>query len=215
MSIWAIIPAKSPDAAKARLAPALSAAERAALARRFFRGTVEAALACPALAGVIVVSASPELRALAVELGAHAWPDPPSPGTPRQWGGDALNAAIAFGCARAAALGATAALVLPADLPLLAPTVIAEFLDEAGDAAVALAPDRANVGTNALLLRPPRALAPAFGPASFDRHRAAARARGLSVAVVRRPALALDLDTPADLALLGCAGAHGAEVGHG
>ena len=209
MSIWAVIPAKSPDAAKARLAPALSAEERAALARRLFRGTVEAALACPALAGAIVVSPSPELRTLAVELGAHACPDPPSHHA------DALNAAIAFGCARAAALGATAALVLPADLPLLTPAVIMEFLVQAGDAAVAVAPDRANVGTNALLLRPPWALAPAFGPASCDRHRAVARARGLSAAIVRLPALALDLDTPADLALLGCAGAHGAEAARG
>ena len=209
MSIWAVIPAKSPDAAKARLAPALSAEERAALARRLFRGTVDAALACAALAGAIVVSASPELRALAVELGAHACPDPPSRHA------DALNAAIAFGCARAAALGATAALVLPADLPFLAPAVITEFLDKAGDAAVAVAPDRANVGTNALLLRPPWALAPTFGPASCDRHRAAARARGLCAAIVRLPALALDLDTPADLALLGCAGAHGAEAARG
>jgi 2-phospho-L-lactate/phosphoenolpyruvate guanylyltransferase len=208
MSIWAVIPAKNPDAAKARLAPALSAEERAALARRLFRGTVEAALGCAALAGAIVVSASPELRALAVELGAHACPDPPSHHA------DALNAAIAFGCARAAALGATAALVLPADLPFLAPAVVMEFLDQAGDAAVAVAPDRANVGTNALLLRPPWALAPTFGPASCDRHRAAARARGLSAAIVRLPALALDLDTPADLALLGCAGAHGGEA-HG
>jgi 2-phospho-L-lactate guanylyltransferase len=209
MSIWAVIPAKSPDAAKARLAPALSAEERAALARRLFRGTVEAALACAALAGAIVVSASPELRALAVQLGAHACPDPPSHHA------DALNAAIAFGCARATALGATAALVLPADLPFLAPAVIMEFLDQAGDAAVAVAPDRAKVGTNALLLRPPQALAPAFGPASCDRHCAAARARGLSAAIVHLPALALDLDTPADLALLGCAGAHGGEAARG
>jgi 2-phospho-L-lactate guanylyltransferase len=209
MSIWAVIPAKSPDAAKARLAPALSAEERAALARRLFRGTVEATLACAALAGAIVVSASPELRALAVELGAHACPDPPSHHA------DALNAAIACGCARAAALGATAALVLPADLPLLAPAVITEFLDEAGDAAVAVAPDRANVGTNALLLRPPRALAPAFGPASCERHRAVARARGLSVAFVHLPALALDLDTPADLALLGCPVPQGGEAARG
>jgi 2-phospho-L-lactate guanylyltransferase len=209
MNIWAVIPVKSPDAAKARLASALSGEERAALARRLFRGTLEAALACAALAGAIVVSASPELRALGVELGAQACPDPPSHHA------DALNAAIAFGCARAAALGATAALVLPADLPLLAPTVITEFLEKAGNAAVAVAPDRANMGTNALLLRPPQVLAPAFGPASCDRHRAAACARGLSAAIVRLPALALDLDTPADLAFLGCAGAHGGEAARG
>src|SRR5438876_11255076 len=106
MSIWAIIPAKSPDAAKARLAPALSPRERAALAGRLLRRTVEGALACPALAGAIVVSAAPELRALAVQLGARAYPDPPAPGNPCRWGGDALNAAVAFGCSRVAALGA-------------------------------------------------------------------------------------------------------------
>ena len=41
-------------------------------------------------------------------------------------------------------MGAAAALVLPADLPFLTPAVITAFLDQAGDAAVAVAPDRAN-----------------------------------------------------------------------
>jgi 2-phospho-L-lactate guanylyltransferase len=219
MSIWAVIPAKSPHAAKTRLAPVLPLEERAALARRLLAGAVDTALRCPVLAGVIVVSAAEELRALAAGLGAHAYPDPetgdpetdnPESGNSASSGpqaghvqaSDPLNAAIALGCAQAAARGATAALILPADLPLLSPDVIVDFVDEAGDAAVALAPDRSGTGTNALLLRPPHALEPLFGPASFARHRAAARAHGLAVTTVHLPELAFDLDTPDDLARL-------------
>ena len=199
MNIWAVIPAKSPHAAKTRLAPALPDEARAALARRLLAGAVAVARRAPALAGVVVVSASAELRALATGLGAHAYPDPETV-NPRA--ADPLNAAIALGCAKAAGLGATAALILPADLPLLSPDVITDFIDEAGDAAVALAPDRRGTGTNALLLRPPSVLRPSFGPASFARHRGAARSRGLAVITVHLPELAFDLDTPDDLARL-------------
>jgi len=239
MTTWAVIPAKPLAMAKTRLAPALTPAARAALARALFRRTVSAARACPALSGVVVVSAGAELRALAVDLGAYAYADPPMPDTvcgfyangaydcppQRAWGrtvagldpsgsvpchalssagfsgGEgSLNRAVALGCRRAAALGADAALVLPADLPLITPEAIARFLGMVGDATVGVAPNRAETGTNALLLRPPSALAPSFGPDSFARHRALAEAGGLSVATVRIPELALDLDTPADLA---------------
>ncbi len=279
MSTWAVIPAKPLVMAKTRLAPALAPAARAALARALFLRTVSATRACPALAGVIVVSADAELRALAVDLGARAYEDLPHPqplslpvgegsrlivahqpverlgvarrpveragvnipakgdlvytedaspspaGRERRAGPSAaaegpgshgsggegsggegsggegsLNRAVALGCRRAAALGADAALVLPADLPLLTPEAIARFLSAVGDAAVGVAPDRADMGTNALLLRPPSVLAPAFGPDSFLRHRELARSHGLSLATVHVPELALDLDTPADLA---------------
>ncbi len=244
MNTWAVIPAKSFGAAKTRLAPACSPPERADLARRLFLSTVRAARACDALAGVIVVSADPELRALATALDARAYADPPTPGArpgpegpwqetaPKgarrparvpagpdfsrsahchallsaglvgvRGGEDSLNRAVELGCRRAAESGASAALVLPADLLLLTPNVIARFLRAAGDADVAVAPDRAEMGTNALLLRPPCALAPLFGPDSFARHRARAATQGLTVATVRLPELALDLDTPDDLAL--------------
>ena len=63
-------------------------------------------------------------------------------------------------------------------------------------------PDRHGTGTNALLLAPPDAIVPAFGPGSFDRHVAAARAAGVAAHVERLPSLALDVDTAGDLAAL-------------
>ena len=63
-------------------------------------------------------------------------------------------------------------------------------------------PDRHGTGTNALLLRPPAAIEPSFGPGSFERHRRAAEAAGVSYSTERLPSLMLDVDTGDDLAEL-------------
>jgi 2-phospho-L-lactate guanylyltransferase len=63
-------------------------------------------------------------------------------------------------------------------------------------------PDRHGTGTNGLLLTPPDAISPSFGPGSFERHRALALAAGLPCRVERPPSLLLDIDTGADLAAL-------------
>lgn len=92
-------------------------------------------------------------------------------------------------------------LILHADLPLATGAAIRSFLDAAGDAPVALvrSPDG---GTNAMLLRPPGRFPLAYGRESFVAHEAAARGAGLRTVSVESPALALDLDTPADIAAL-------------
>ena len=70
---------------------------------------------------------------------------------------------------------------------------------ERGRARIVIAPDGASVGTNALLLEPPTALAPLFGADSFHAHVAWAAELGLRYAIVRRPGLLLDVDTPEDV----------------
>jgi 2-phospho-L-lactate guanylyltransferase len=67
---------------------------------------------------------------------------------------------------------------------------------------VVIVADRHGQGTNALLLTPPGAMAPSFGPGSFARHAARARAAGATVRVAQAPSLELDVDTPGDLAAL-------------
>jgi len=60
--------------------------------------------------------------------------------------------------------------------------------------------DRHGTGTNALVLAPPDAMAPGFGPDSFARHVAAAEEAGVSHRVELAASLAHDVDTPEDLA---------------
>src|SRR5438132_888448 len=52
------------------------------------------------------------------------------------------------------------------------------------------------------VLAAPGAIQPSFGPGSFARHAARARATGAAVRVADVPTLGLDVDTPDDLAAL-------------
>jgi 2-phospho-L-lactate guanylyltransferase len=67
---------------------------------------------------------------------------------------------------------------------------------------VLIVPDRHRTGTNALLITPPDALAPSFGPGSCERHAALAAAAGVHHEIIELPSLALDIDTPEDLVAL-------------
>ena len=63
-----------------------------------------------------------------------------------------------------------------------------------------------------MLLRPPAALTPRLGVDSLARHLHQAARRGVTVARVDRPNLALDIDTPRDLAELIARGGGGATL---
>jgi 2-phospho-L-lactate guanylyltransferase len=110
------------------------------------------------------------------------------------------------GHSQAASAGARAAIELDADRVAMLPTDCPLFdPDELDDRlgrtprAVLIVPDHARTGTNALVLNPPDAFEPAFGPDSCARHVSRARAAGLSFAMEDLPSLARDLDTPEDM----------------
>ena len=88
-------------------------------------------------------------------------------------------------------------LVIQADLPLLRVEEIARLLDAAQRSGAAIAPDRHGVGTNAIALAAGQPLAFAFGEGSFERH----KSQMAHAEIVKCRGLALDIDTPADLAL--------------
>jgi 2-phospho-L-lactate guanylyltransferase len=68
--------------------------------------------------------------------------------------------------------------------------------------AALLVPSHEGTGTNAMLLRPPQALAPCLGPESLARHVAQARERGVRSERLELPRVGLDIDRPRDLAIL-------------
>jgi 2-phospho-L-lactate guanylyltransferase len=113
--------------------------------------------------------------------------------------GAGQSEAALIGIRHALAAGYEQVLLVPGDTPLLQVDEVARLISGATPRVV-MVPDRHGTGTNALLLSPPDAIAPAFGPDSFARHTAAAEAAEVSYRAEQVPGLALDVDTPGDLA---------------
>ncbi|ANB08765.1 2-phospho-L-lactate guanylyltransferase [Streptomyces ambofaciens] len=183
-----VVPVKPLARAKSRLSDTAHDGVRPGLALAFAQDTVAAALACPAVADVAVVTDDAQAGRALAELGAGVVPDEP---------GDGLNAALAHGAAfvRAAHPRSPVA-ALNADLPALRPAELTRVLTAAAQFPRAFLPDAAGIGTTLLAAAPGRELAPAFGTDSRARHRAsgAAELRLDSVDSVRQ-----DVDTGDDL----------------
>jgi 2-phospho-L-lactate/phosphoenolpyruvate guanylyltransferase len=193
---WVILPVKALGAAKQRLAPVLPPAARRELVLAMFERVLAAVTAVDGLGPILVVTPDPSVAGVAEAHGALIVREARAAG---------LNAAVRRGLARAGAEGARRALVLPADVPLVTPRELSTLLGAQVAAAgerTTLVPAADGEGTNALLLDPPGALAPAFGPGSYMRHLAQALARRLDVEVLHLPGLAADIDRPADLSRL-------------
>ena len=193
MTTWAIVPVKPMRRAKSRLGSVLGADERLALSREMLNRVLEALVGVPEIERTLLVSRDSEAMALARHHGARTLSERPPID---------LNQALQQATRAAVGSGASAVLVVPADLPLVTADDLRELVSLAeSPPVVVIAPDRRQAGTNALLASPAGLIEYAFGPSSFDRHRALALAAGARVLVCDRPGLALDLDLPEDLGL--------------
>jgi 2-phospho-L-lactate/phosphoenolpyruvate guanylyltransferase len=184
-----IVPHRGLPAAKTRLAPVLDPEERIVLARTLLSGVLR--VARQAAEDVVVISPAAALEEVATDAGARL----------EVQRGMGLNQGLDQARAQALDEGVQVLAVLHGDLPnLSADDVLALLAAVDGDRGVAIAPDRGGVGTNGLALRPPGIIGFRFGAGSFAAHLAEAQAAGQQPAVIRRPGLAFDLDTPEDLA---------------
>ena len=188
---WALVPLKSRERAKSRLATVLTPEQRARLFFGLAERVIHALHATRGIDSVAVVTASTEIAVFARSLGA----------VPILQSDDfGMSAAFDLAIGELQRDKPRRVLMLPGDLPLISSSAIEAILGAAGtEPGVVVVPDRHRVGTNALLCSPPRALAPCFGGHSFERHLAAAKTAGVSTHVLEREALALDLDHPEDL----------------
>jgi 2-phospho-L-lactate guanylyltransferase len=185
---WSIVvPAKRLAVAKTRLRPLTAvlgdgtAAGHDALVLALLADTVAAALACPMVAEVVVVTDDPAADEVVRGLGARTVADEPDAG---------LNPALEH-AARGLA-GPLAA--LSSDLPALRPGELAGALGAAGDVARGFVADAHGTGTT-LLTSLGEPLRPAFGPGSAAAHRAG----GAVPLTGNWPGLVRDVDTDADL----------------
>jgi 2-phospho-L-lactate guanylyltransferase len=188
----AIIPVKRLQRAHARLAGSLAAPARRRLAEAMFLDTLTKLRRSDCLDETVVVTADDSVARQARWLGHSVLKQSDDAGHPEAAGAGA-RWALQEGAERVA--------MLPVDCPLLDTDELDDRLGETPRAAM-IVPDAHGSGTNALVLSPPDAFAPAFGPDSCARHVSRARAAGVSFALEPIDSLAQDLDTPEDMAIL-------------
>lgn len=192
-TVAAIVPAKGFEDAKQRLAPAFQLGNLRALVEAMFADAILALRRVPAIDQILVVTSDLVASQIAAGYETIVVDDTAS----------SHSEAAQLGISRALAMGATRALLVPGDCPLMDPAELEQLIARpVSQRSVLIVPDRHGEGTNALLLTPPDAMPPSFGDGSRQRHAELATARGATPEVVELPSLALDVDTPEDLEAL-------------
>jgi 2-phospho-L-lactate guanylyltransferase len=190
-----LLPQKALERAKTRLCAVLEAEDRLTLTLALLRRTLEVCSRVAEADGLLL-DGPPEMAALATEFGAQF-----IPGGLGGMRGDVTAAA------HSAVVGGThALLIVSTDLPLINLPDLERVIGAWREGyQVVLVPDRRERGTNVMMVDQPERFPYAFGSAldqgSLETHLTQAQGTGLSVTVLRLPALGLDLDLPGDLAV--------------
>jgi 2-phospho-L-lactate/phosphoenolpyruvate guanylyltransferase len=189
------VPIKSLAHAKQRLAKAVAGGTRRSLVQAMFSDVLGALRRTEGIDAIAVVTDDVVADSLARGDRVAVLPDGREAGQ---------SHATQVGIDYAAEQDYDRVLLVPGDTPLIDPIELEGLLGrcEQDEIGVAVVPDRHGTGTNALLIAPPDSFPPSFGPDSLERHLAQARDAGLVHRVEHVESLALDVDTPADLAAL-------------
>jgi len=198
--VCALLPLKDLAAAKSRLAGLLRPSERRALAQAMAEDVLGVLARLPAIGRVILLSDDPCAPLLAERYGAVWWPERDLPGGDLPgWG---LNNLLEAAVGRLFAAEATPVLVLHADLPLLQPADLEAALAGRAPGELVVGSDRHGRGTNLLLFDAACRPRFRFGPDSCHHHLEQESGSGATARLLQREGIALDVDEPADLALL-------------
>lgn len=188
--IWAVVPVKDFHTAKQRLSHWLSPEQRRELAAAMLSDVLRALGKATGLDQIVLVTREPQAIATARAVEALVIDEPFNQGE---------SAAVDRAVARAVGARVRAIIVIPGDVPLVSPDDVTALVEAGERHQVVLVPSRDERGSNGIWLCPPDALPLCFGSDSFRLHRQRAQARNLSTLVLRRPNLALDVDTADDL----------------
>jgi 2-phospho-L-lactate guanylyltransferase len=196
MRTLAILPVKGFGAAKQRLSDLLGQGSREALAQAMFSDVLAALRRVKRLDGIAVVTGDSRAESAAGGGRVVVLRDRSQTGQ---------SDATLLGIRHALEGSFERVLLVPGDTPLIDPLELDGLLTRAStdELDAVIVPDRAGTGTNALLLRPPDAFDPSFGPDSLERHVDAATRAGINFRVELVASLMHDVDTPDDLADLG------------
>lgn len=221
-----VVPVKSFNNAKKRLATVLTAQQRCALMKHMLDDVLSAIVATREVEAITVVTSDAEVaqwvgkRAQSIKTPLRAFDpglhqtgsnqtdsnktdkksgDKPSFSSVNNLAEAGLCHAYSAVAADLLTRGASTMLLLPADIPLVTKADIQALLTEHTCPGVTLAAAGSDGGTNALLVSPPDIIAPAFGENSCQRHSAHAREQDVEPAVLHTYGLNLDIDTLEDI----------------
>jgi len=194
MNVSALMPVKGFRNAKQRLSPLLSSAAREVLAEAMFRDVLRQVRLARGLAATFVVTGDDKVAAIASAAGAEVI---------REHAETGETSAVDFARDELQQAGCEAVLIMPADMPLVksadVEAVLAQIPAGACTPYALLVPSHDKLGTNALLLAPPKLIELRFGHDSFTFHMSQVKTQGLHALSVENEHIALDIDEPKDL----------------
>lgn len=190
-----LLPVKSLAFCKQRLATVLSLRERQALVKALLKKTLQTFITDFPQHHLLVVTSDRSIASLADELDVRVLREPCDRG---------LNAAVRAGTQWSMEQGYDTQVVLAPDIAELQ----AEELQQLFDPVINDKPQSRLVsigqakdgGTNVLITRPPNLIPFQYGPCSANKMLSDSRQRGIDSQAIQLPKLALDIDTPEDLA---------------
>lgn len=189
---WIVIPFRGPESAKSRLADAITADRRMAIARAMFQHVLNASVEAAGARNVMVVTPSVTAAGIARRTGATVLRD----------GGEGLNEALEKARIVLRRNNARSMTVVAADLPLVEARDLTGVLDYARTGGASIARDLKSEGTNVLSIPLGFRFAFLFGDYSYYRHYKQFGQLGSRCLNWRERRLGADLDSPEDLALL-------------
>ena len=189
MFVYAIVAVKGLSTSKKRLSPVLSPQGRRQLTQAMLKDVLTA-LKASTVNETVIISTDSTLCDLASKFNAASL-------VQKSRG---LNLAIDEATDWCMRKGAEAALILPADLPMLSFTDVDRIIElgNCTEQIVLLSPSY-DGGTNVLFQSPPNLIHACFGPRSFSKHFKQACRRAVRVKFYYSLGVAMDIDSPEDL----------------
>ena len=189
MTTFVLIPVKKLSEAKRRLSKVLTDRERTRIVVAMLWDVLKAAAESDFVDNVVVLASDKAVKRMAEAFGAVFLEDP----------GGGLNEALTYGTDWCIQQGADGVLIIPSDLPLITPKDVDGIVSMGVDERCVVVSPSHDMGTNALLRRPPNVISTMFGIRSVNTHIKAARKKRIPLYVYNSWRLSVDVDDPPDL----------------
>jgi 2-phospho-L-lactate guanylyltransferase len=188
---FVIVPVKDLSKAKERLSSLLPQHERTALAYAMLEDVLSALKGSLLADRKFIVTLDAKAIEIASDMGIEIIKETAQNGE---------SASVDYASQICKDMGATSVLVIPGDAPLITSDDIDFILEKEKDApSIIFVPARDELGTNAILRKPPDVITSMFGHDSFRKHMNEADKNNIPYDSYDNPRIGLDIDSPEDL----------------